>query len=102
MRLENKIAIVTGAGRGIGRGIAQILAREGARMVVADVRYEDARKVAMEIRGLGRESLAVKVDVSKSGQVGKMVERTLKHFGRIDVLVKNVGIIRVSDVMDIS
>ena len=102
MRLENKVAVVTGAGRGIGRGIALALAGEGASVVVADIRYEDARGVAAEVRGLGRESLAVKVDVTKSSEVKRMVERALARFGGVDILVNNAGIIRVGNVVDIS
>lgn len=102
LRLEDRVAIVTGAGRGIGRGIAQALAREGARVVIADIAYRDATHVAADLRKESRGALAVKVDVTKIADVHKMVERTLARFGCIDILVNNAGIIRVGTVVEMS
>ena len=91
MKLENKVAIVTGAGYGIGRAIALSLAREGADVVVSDINIDTARIVAREIKATGRRALAIKADVTKSKEANKMVETTLSKFGKIDILVNNAG-----------
>jgi NAD(P)-dependent dehydrogenase (short-subunit alcohol dehydrogenase family) len=91
-RLEGKVAIVTGAGSGIGRGIALAFAREGARVMVNDEHGEEAKAVAEEIKAQGKEALAVEADVSRNDQVEEIVSRTLEVFGRIDVLVNNAGV----------
>jgi NAD(P)-dependent dehydrogenase (short-subunit alcohol dehydrogenase family) len=91
-KLEGKVAIVTGAGRGIGKGIALAFAREGADVVIAELRPELAEETAKEIRALGRQALAVKTDVRKSGEVEEMVRKTLERFGKIDILVNNAGV----------
>jgi 3-oxoacyl-[acyl-carrier protein] reductase len=92
MKLSGKVAIVTGAGRGIGRGIALSLAEEGADIVVADLNEENASKVAEEIKALNCQSLPIKVDVTSSGEVVRMVQKTIEKFGKIDILVNNAGI----------
>ncbi|RJQ31669.1 MAG: glucose 1-dehydrogenase [Peptococcaceae bacterium] len=91
MHLKDKVAVVTGAGRGIGRGIALELARHGSNVVVADMRYELAQEVAGEIKGMGQQALAVSTDVTLRTQVKEMVTKTLETFGRIDILVNNAG-----------
>lgn len=90
--LADKVAIVTGAGRGIGRGIALGLAQAGADIVIADLLATEAEKTAAEIRTLGRKSLAVLADVRSDEQIANMVKRTLDEFHRIDILVNNVGV----------
>ena len=92
MKLKDKIAIITGSGGGIGRVIALALAKEGAKIVVADVNKETAKKTAEEIKNLGGDSLAVKVDVRSSTEVEAMVQEALKKFSRIDILVNNAGV----------
>jgi 3-oxoacyl-[acyl-carrier protein] reductase len=91
MLLKNRVAIVTGGTKGIGKGIALKFAREGCDVVVVARHIEDARKVTAEIKALGRRSLAIAADVSKSDEVSDMVARTIKEFGKIDILVNNAG-----------
>jgi len=90
-KLEGKVAIVTGAGRGIGKGIALAFAREGADVVIAELRPELAKETAREIGALGRQALVVKTDVRESKEVEEMVKKTLERFGKIDILVNNAG-----------
>ncbi|MEM5836366.1 MAG: SDR family NAD(P)-dependent oxidoreductase [Candidatus Aenigmatarchaeota archaeon] len=91
MKLEGKVAIVTGAGQGIGREIALAFAKEGAKVVVTDITGKE-KEVAKEIESLGGEALALKVDVSSNKDAKKMAQEVLKKFGRIDILVNNAGI----------
>ena len=93
MELKGKTAIVTGSGRGIGEGIALVLAREGANVVINDRTItKDAEGVVKKIIGLGRKAIAVAADVSKKSEVTAMAEETVKKFGAIDILVNNAGI----------
>ena len=92
MDLANRVAIVTGSARGIGRAIALKLADAGATVVVSDI--AEAEPVAEEIRAMNRKSLAVSADASSSSDVAKMVETTISTYGRIDILVNNAGITR--------
>lgn len=94
MQLKDKVALVTGAGQGIGREIALTLAREGAAVVIADVNAQIAEKTAQEVQLLGIQSLAQKVDVSQPGEVEEMVNKILDKFGKIDILINNAGITR--------
>ena len=90
-RLDGKVAIVTGAGSGIGRGIALTFAHEGAKVVVNDVRGDAAEAVASEIKAQGKEAIAFPADVSKNDHVEAMVRKTLETFSHIDILVNNAG-----------
>jgi 3-oxoacyl-[acyl-carrier protein] reductase len=92
MRLKDKVAIVTGASRGIGRGIAKMFAEEGAKVIVNyNTSKNDASSLAEEIKKMGRDVLLVQADVSKADQVKNMVRKTVERFGRVDVLVNNAG-----------
>jgi 3-hydroxybutyrate dehydrogenase len=92
MKLQDKVAIVTGAASGIGRAIAMRYAKEGAKVVVADLRDGDAQLVVDEIAARGGQGLAVAMDVTDEAAVERGVQATLAAFGRIDVLVSNAGI----------
>ena len=84
MELQGHVAIVTGAGRGIGRAAALELARMGADIVVAELDRANAEDTASELRGLGRRALVVQTDVTSRDDLRAMVEQTLAEFGRID------------------
>ena len=90
--LKNKVAMVTGARRGIGEAIALSLAKNGARVVVTDIDQKDCEKVVKEIEKLGSEGLALKLDVTNEEDIKKVVQLTKEKFGRIDILVNNAGI----------
>ena len=89
MRLKDKIAIITGAGRGIGRDIALAYAKEGAHVVIAEVDPATAKATADEISASGPKAIAVATDVSKQEDIARLVAATIKEFGRIDILVNN-------------
>lgn len=91
-KLENKVAIVTGAGRGLGRGIALRLAEEGASIVVSDVIKENAESVVQEIEALKSKGKAVVCNVAKSEDVTKLFEECILTFGKVDIIVNNAGI----------
>lgn len=92
MRLAGEVAIVTGAGRGIGACIAAALAVEGARIVLADVDLDAVTRVAAEITAAGGDSLALKVDVAESADAQRMIDDCIARFGRLDIFVNNAGI----------
>jgi 3-oxoacyl-[acyl-carrier protein] reductase len=94
MKFEGKVALVTGAARGIGEAIALKLAQEGADVVVTDVDLEGAQRVAQEIERLGRKAKAIQADVSQREAVQRLVSEAVSLFGKIDILVNNAGIIR--------
>jgi len=91
MKLEGKVAIVTGAAMGLGRGISLCFAEEGADVVIADINMEAANKTADEIRALGRKALAVDADVSQKEDAERLVKTALSTFGKIDILVNNAA-----------
>jgi NAD(P)-dependent dehydrogenase (short-subunit alcohol dehydrogenase family) len=102
MELKDHVAIVTGAGRGIGRATAMELARMGADVVVAELDVAGAERTAGEISRLGRRAVAVPTDVTKRAALTAMVERARTEFGRIDILVNNAGIYRAAKTLDIT
>jgi meso-butanediol dehydrogenase/(S,S)-butanediol dehydrogenase/diacetyl reductase len=93
MSFEGKVAIVTGGARNIGRGIALVLARRGANIVIADIDEEAAKQTADEIAALGVQSMACQIDVTKRDSVQRAVGRVLERFGQIDILVNNAGVV---------
>ena len=95
MRLKNKIAIVTGGGSGFGAGIVKKFIQEGAKVVVADINFENAKKVAMDTGGF-----AIEVDVSNSLSFKNMVDKTLEKFGKIEIMVNNAGITHLPNSME--
>ena len=92
MRLAGKVAIVTGGAQGIGRGIVLCMATEGADIAIADLKVEEAAKVADEVKALGRKALAVKADVTKPADFEALFETVKKELGKIDILVNNAGV----------
>jgi len=102
MRLKDKVAIVTGAARGIGRAIALRLAHEGAHIVVVDVRDEQGRQAAEAVEASGRRALYVHTDVTQPSEVARMVQAALDAFGTVDILVNNAGICPFKPFLEIS
>ncbi len=92
MRLESKVALITGAGSGIGRATAELFGREGARVVVADLSVEGGEATVEAIRELGGDAIFVQADVSSASDVRKMVDATTQAYGRLDVLFNNAGL----------
>lgn len=94
MRLKDKVAIITGAGSGIGRSTALIFAKEGAKIVVANRREDKGNKTVEEIKKIGGEAIFIKTDVSKWEDVSVMVDKTIDNYGKVDVLVNNAGVVK--------
>ena len=94
MKLQNKIALITGASRGIGKATAMLFAKEGATVIINYVKSEaEAKKVVDQIKSIGGTAHAIQCDVSDEKQVDAMVKEVIKKFGRIDILVNNAGIV---------
>ncbi len=91
MKLEGRIAIVTGSGGGFGEGIAKHFAELGAKILVADIRGQEAERVAAEINAAGGNAVAAQIDVTQNAQVARMVALAVSSFGRLDILVNNAG-----------
>lgn len=102
MRLAGKVALVTGAAGGIGREIAERLATAGADVAVADMDFSRLDGAAAAVRSHGRESLALKVDVTLGADVAAMVQGVVDRFGRIDAFFNNAGVADVEDFLDVS
>src|SRR5215470_16632392 len=102
MRLQNKTALITGAGSGIGRATALLFAREGAAVGIADVNEEAGRATVASIKDAGGRGFFEHTDVTLAQACKRAVERTIREFGRIDILFNNAGIIRRATVLDLS
>ena len=92
MRLKNKVAVVTGGGRGLGRSICLGLAREAYFVVVSDIDVQSAQDVAREVKEIGSRALAIRADVTSEREVNTLMEAAAEDFGRVDILVNNAGI----------
>jgi NAD(P)-dependent dehydrogenase (short-subunit alcohol dehydrogenase family) len=102
MRVQDRVVVVTGGASGLGRHYCQLLAEEGARVVIADVKYEDACTVADELNGDGADrALACAVDVTSPDDIAAMTQAAVDHFGTIDILVNNAGIYPHKDFLEI-
>ena len=102
MRLRDKVAVVTGGGRGLGRSICLTLAREGSFVVVSDIDVQSARNVVREIREMGSRALAMGTDVTSQNQVNTLMRAAVKDVRTIDILVNNAGIHGMGRVEDMS
>jgi len=101
MRLSQKVAVVTGGDKGIGRAISLRLAKEDADVVIANIHTERAKEVRDEIKKIERRCIVIKTDVTRSNEVNMMVEKTIREFGRIDILVNNAGISSMAPMVDL-
>ncbi len=102
MELQGQVAIVTGAGRGIGRATALELARLGADVVIAELDQAGAKRTAEEVGGLGRRAVVAQTDVTSRADLCAMVDRATAELGRIDILVNNAGIYRAASTLDVT
>ncbi len=102
MLLENQVVVITGAGNGIGAGVARAMAAAGAKVVCADINSEAARKIAEDVANAGVESLALTADVGDVDGIEAMLDATMDRFGRLDVIVNNAGVTRKAYIMDLT
>ena len=103
MKLENKVAIVTGGSGGIGQGLCDRLAREGAKIVINYRSSEDeAKEVKKKVEQIGSEALIVQADLGKVDQIDNLVAKAIDHFGKIDILVNNAGLEKRADFWDVT
>src|SRR3981081_2345722 len=101
-RLDNKIALVTGSGSGIGREIALLYAQQGASVIVADINLEAAQRVSATIQEQGHKARALKLDVSSEEQVREVMAAVRREQGRFDILVNNAGVSHVGSILETS
>lgn len=101
MRLQNKVAIITGSASGIGKGIAETFAKEGAKVVIADLNLDEAQATADEIKKDGHEAMAVAMNVADETEVDNGINQVLKAYDYIDILVSNAGIQIIDPVQDL-
>ena len=91
MLLKDRVAIITGGAKGMGKGTALKFAEEGCAVIVCDIDVDEGRKVVDEVTVKGGKALAFKVDITKSGEIQQMVDQTIARFGKIDILINNAG-----------
>ena len=101
MELEDKIALVTGAGRCMGRAISLQLAEAGANIAVSDIDASTAEDTAVAVKQLGRESIAVPADMGSVSDIDRMIQQAIDAFGRIDIVVNTAGVTKYLDIMDV-
>ena len=99
--IKGKVAIVTGGARGIGAGIVEGFAKEGANIVISDIMFDDAQGLAKKLANGGANVLAVRTDVTKKSDTENLVSATLHEFGKIDILVNNAGVLKVTSFVDL-
>jgi len=102
MRLKNRTAIITGAGGGIGRAIALAMAKEGANVIVSDIRQADCQQVSNEIKEQKAQSIALKCDVTNTAEVERMVSIAISEFGKVDILANCAGIISYKPFLEVT
>src|SRR3974390_3366288 len=102
MNLTDQVAIVTGAGQGIGKACAIALAEAGAHVVAADINGANAEATAAAVASYQRRSLGLRIDVGDLQDIDRMVRQTMENFGRIDILLNNAGVPRRADIMDLT
>ena len=100
-RLTGRVAIITGAARGIGKAMAFKMVREGASVALLDILSEEVAQVAQDLEVISGKALGIKTDVSHKNEVNQAVERTLKHFGKVDILVNNAGVVNPALLEDV-
>jgi len=91
-KLEGKTAIITGAGSGFGRAIAKLYAKEGAKIIIADINDEGGKETSKEIHEMSGEAQYIKADISKSSDYSNLIQETVNSYGKLDILVNNAGI----------
>jgi NAD(P)-dependent dehydrogenase (short-subunit alcohol dehydrogenase family) len=101
MELQDKIAVVTGAGRGMGRSISLQLADAGAHVAVADINAENVEETSVAVKAMGRECLPIHADMGNLGDIDRMISQAKDAFGRIDIIVNNAGVTRHIYIMDV-
>ncbi|RAL22525.1 SDR family NAD(P)-dependent oxidoreductase [Thermoflavimicrobium daqui] len=101
MRLENKVAIITGAGTGIGKETALLFAREGAKIVITDINEDSGNQAVKDIQSHGGEAIFIRLDVSKEEDWKKVTEKTIHSFGKVDILFNNAGIYIIKPLAEI-
>src|SRR5690625_349385 len=100
MRVKDKVAIVTGAALGIGKGIAEILAKEGAKVVLTDINEEEGKATTEAIVNEGGEAIFIKHDVAKEEEWKRVIEKTKEEYGTIDILVNNAGVYKAKSILE--
>ena len=102
MQLQDKIAVVTGAGRGMGRAMALGLAEAGAHLVLSDINAASVEETSVEVKALGREGLAVPSDMGNTDDIDRMIKRAKETFGKVDIMINNAGVTRYIYIMDVT